>query len=1060
MPIFQPVLPNVDRDWPILTDITPMAIDLLTQTLPFIKSHIYPASVPLSDWKLKEGEFPHAASPSLNDTKWWKYTIPAPWGGYDKTVWFRRRVRVPREFSGKPVALLLDLPESLLYLNGKPYHGVDSHHQEVLLTTRARTNQSFLVAIEAYSGRRSELSTFNSAELVTLNPTARLLYHGLLALHELERTAGQSTPESKEVREIIRQTLVFLKYFKPEGEEYPNAIVRAYNFLSRTLETEYKTDIQGLIHLIAQSHIDVVWLWRLQETKRKCARTFSTVLRLMEEFPELSYTQSQALLYELVKEKYPDLYKEIKQKVSEGRWHPIGSTWVEPDCNIPNGESLVRQILHGKRFFRREFGLDSDVLWLPDSFGYSWALPQILKKTGIKYFFTTKLTWNDTTKFRHNTFWWQGIDGSKVLSHAPAVGLEGSIAPKDLKKSWEGFVEKEESPETLQTFGFGDGGGGPTKEQIESWRILRTIVGLPPSTFSSVTGFFKVVEEHAGELETWDDELYLEKHRGTYTTLGWVKRENRQAESQLYATELLSVLGWIFGATAASRRYEQDQIEKAWKKLLLNQFHDIVTGTSIAEVLDDVRKDFAEIRRTCEQLQHRALSGLVKNVKRRTREYDFAIFNPLAWKRNEYVLLEVKSKGKNFLVLDDHGRAVDHQILGRKKGIVHLLCYLENVPPFSFANLVVSPSTTQPAAAAPWKISHRLVDTPLYRLRLDSKGHFTSLYDKTLRRELIAKGARANVFQSFKDTPKQWDAWEIDPEYPSKQFELLKFNRIRILEMGPLRAAIRIEHKSDSGSSVSQDIRFYHKSRRIDFLTSVRWKEKQTLLKVSFPLNVKTSNATYEIQFGALQRTTKPTELRHRAMYEVPAQQWADLSEQKAGVSLINDCKYGYDASENRLRLTLLRSPHYPHPLDPLRLTDNRVTDQGDHQLSYALYPHAGDWRTGETLQRAREFNQVPLVIRGSADRISPLISYASSSIIVDCIKKAEDSDDVIVRIHEAHGQPAKVTFEFGARLEAVAECDMLENDLAPLKPVKSKLTLKFSPFEIKTLKLAFKPKR
>ena len=1034
-----------------------MAIDLLNQILPQIKSHIYPASIPLPEWKLKEGNFPNAASPRLNDTAWWNYTIPAPWGGFDKTAWFRRRITIPREFTGKQVALLLDLPESLLYVNGKPYQGIDQHHQEVLLTTRARTHQTYLLALEAYSGRKKDLSTFNAAHLAVLNTTARALYHGLIALRDLEKIVGQANPESKEIHELIRQTLIFLKYFKPEGEEYPNAIGRAYSFLLRTLENDYRTDIQGLVHLIAQSHIDVVWLWRLRETKRKCARTFSTALRLMEEFPELSFAQSQALYYEFTKESYPQIYKEIRQRVSEGRWHPIGSMWVESDCNIPNGESLVRQILYGKRFFKREFGLDSDVLWLPDTFGYSWSLPQIMKRSGVKYFFTTKLTWNDTTKFQHNTFWWQGIDGSKILTHEPAVGLEGSVTPKDIKKSWDALLEKERNPHTIQTFGYGDGGGGPTKEHVETARVLRTIVGLPPSTLSTVRDFFKTVEERSGELETWNDELYLERHRGTYTTHGWVKRENRQAEVALYVTELLSVLGMIYGRTSLSRRYNQRDIESAWKKLLVNQFHDIVPGTAIADAYEDTRKDFGAIRSTCERIQQGALAALVKAEKKRARSFHFSVFNALNWKRSDYVVLEVRSREKNLAVTDSRGKFVEHQVIQRRNGVAHLLCYLEDIPPCSFLGLAVGPGSPALTVETEWKISNRLVDTPLYRLRLDSKGRISSIHDKAMRRELIAKNERANQLQAFRDAPKQWEAWEIDPEYAREQFDLLKFKSVKVVESGPLRGTLRLDHRSDNGSRVTQDISFYHKSRQIDFRTRIRWKETQTLLKAAFPLAVKTNAATYEIQFGAIQRSTRPTDARQKAKYEVPAQQWADLSEQKFGVSLLNDCKYGYDAHENTLRLTLLRSPHYPHALDPLRLSDSKVTDQGDHVIGYSLYPHAGDWRTGGSVHRAREFNVPLLIVPGTTEGLPPFIQLSSPGIVVDSIKRAEDTDDVILRLHEGHGQTTKATIEFGPKIEQAAECDLLENELGALKPARSRLALKFSPFEIKTLKVKFK---
>ena len=1037
-----------------------MAIDLLNQILPQIKGHIYPASIPLPEWKLKEGLFPNAASRRLNDAAWWNYTIPAPWGGFDKTVWFRRRVTIPREFAGKQVALLLDLPESLLYVNGKPYQGIDQHHQEVLLTAQARAHQTYLLALEAYSGRKKDLSTFNAAHLVELNPTARALYHGLVALRDLEKIVGQANPESKEIHELIRQTLIFLKYFKPEGEEYPNAIGRAFNFLLRTVETEYKTDIQGLVHLIAQSHIDAVWLWKLNETKRKCARTFSTVLRLMEEFPELSFAQSQAIFYKFTKENYPEIYKEIQQRVVEGRWHPIGSMWVEADCNLPSGESLVRQILYGKRFFKTEFGLDSDVLWLPDTFGYSASLPQILKRSGIKYFFTTKLTWNDTTKFQHNTFWWQGIDGSKILAHQPAVGLEGSVIPKDIKKSWDALLEREKFPQTIQTFGYGDGGGGPTKEHVETARVLKSIVGLPPSILSTVQGFFRAAEERSSELGTWNDELYLEKHRGTYTTHGWVKRENRRAEVELYVSELLSVLGMIHGRAPFSRRYNQNDLEGAWKRLLVNQFHDILPGTAIADAYEDARQDFNAIRSSCERLQQQALAGLVKGSKTKTRNLQFSVFNALSWKRSDYVVLEVKSRQKSFTITDSRGKSVEHQVVHRRNGIARLLCYVEEILPYSFLGLEVGPGSPPQAAAAEWKISNRIVDTPLYRVRLDSKGQISSIHDKTLRRELIAKNGRANQLQAFRDTPKQWEAWEIDPEYAGKQFDLLKFKGLKVVESGPLRATVRLEHRSDGGSSVTQDVSFYHKSRRIDFRTRIRWKEAQTLLKAAFPLAVRANQATYEIQFGAIQRPTKPTDPHHKAKYEVPAQQWADLSEQKFGVSLLNDCKYGYDADVNTLRLTLLRSPHYPHAIDPVKLSDSRVTDQGDHTIGYALYPHAGDWRSGGSVQRAREFNLPLLVRQGMPEDLRPLIQLSSPGVFVDSIKKAEETDAVVFRLHEGHGQATKVTVEFGPKVDQAAECDLLENELGVLKLARSKLALRFSPFEIKTIKVKFRARR
>jgi len=399
-------------------------------------------------------------------------------------------------------------------------------------------------------------------------------------------------------------------------------------------------------------------------------------------------------------------------------------------------------------------------------------------------------------------------------------------------------------------------------------------------------------------------------------------------------------------------------------------------------------------------------------------------------------------------------------VLSRRKGTTLLLCYLEGIPPFSFKQIVVTPSDVKPAIPTPWKMTNHVVETPLYRIRFDSKGQLSSLHDKALRRELIAKGGRANQFQAFKDLPKQWDAWDIDPEYPHRHIDLLHFERLRIVEQGPLRATVRLEFRTEGGSKIAQDMLLYHNSRRIDFKTAVTWRETQTLLKVAFPLNVKTRSATYEIQFGALQRTTRPSDPRDKAKYEVPAQQWADLSEQKFGVSLLNDSKYGHDASDTTLRLTLLRSPHYPHAIDPLRMTDDRVTDQGEHQYTYSLFPHAGDWRNGGSVQRARELNQPAVVTPGNAVSVSSLFTISSPNVIVDSVKKAEDSDDVIIRLHEAYGQSLKTTLTLGLRAEAAVECDLLEQDLTPLKIGKMKVSLKFSAFEIKTLKVKFKAKK
>ena len=1036
-----------------------MVIELLEEILPHVENSIYPFRKPISQWKMKEGDIAGASSRSFNDKSWPVFQVPATWGKNDRTFWFRQSVTIPPEWSGKPVVLLLDFPEALLYVDGEPYQGIDANHDEVLLTPKARTNQSFLLSLEAYSGRKNDLNRFHRSEIGVVDSNARALFNSLTILHDLDTLVDHGSQESKAIRELIRRTLVFLKYFRPGSEEYPNAIARAFQFLVNAINTEPQQTLAGLVHLVGQSHLDLAWLWTLHETRKKCGRTFSTALRLMEEYPDFKFAQSQPVLYEFTKQDYPILYKQIKQRVAEGRWEPVGALWVEPDCNIPNGESLVRQILYGKRFFKSEFAIDTDVLWLPDTFGFGWALPQILQKSGITAFFTTKLAWNDTNRFPHNTFWWQGIDGTKILAHQPPVGLEGSISPKDISKTWEDFREKELNvTHVMQTYGYGDGGGGPSKKQIEVSRILKNNSGIPSTTLSSVREFFQQAFTQSKDIPVWKSELYLEKHRGTLTTHGWIKRANRRAERSLYEAELFAVLAMVNGSSPRSRVYPHHQLEQTWKILLLNQFHDIVTGTSIPDVYTKARTDFSEIAKTTSTLINHSLSGLTKSSAKSKREFTFTFFNTLGWERSEYVEVEVASAAKYFSITNNEGNPVEFQVINRGKGIARLLCYVERIAPYSFQSLTVKPEEQAVPVSKPWEVSAKSIESPLFKLRFDGKGFLSSVYDKKMRKELIERGKRGNAFQGFKDTPKQWDAWDIDADFERQRVDLFGLKKHQVIEVGPLRSITRTVYGTANGSELTQDLVLYHKRSQLVFNTWLKWKEKQTLLKVAFAVNVKAGFATYETQFGAIERSSKHKTDIEKAQFEVPAQQWADISDAKFGASLLNDSKYGYDAKDTTLRLTLVRSPFYPHPIEPWRLNDVKHTDQGEHEFSYALAPHAGNWKQGESTKQAKEFNNPLLVLPNAiGNQAKPFLVLNKKNIFVSSVKKAEDSDDIVIRLYEGHGEGVDTVMTVGFKPKAATECDLMERDLKPLKLGKDKLQMKFKPYEIKTVKFVLK---
>ena len=1037
-----------------------MALDLLEQILPHVARAVYPSAVPVTSWKVKESDVPDASAPDLKDKSWADFSVPSFFGGYDRTAWFRTSVTIPAEFSGLPVGLLLDLPEALLFVNGKPYSGLDGNHREVKLTEKAKTGQTFHLAIQAYSGRTKDVSHFKRADLVVIYPTAKILHAALSFFHDLERMYGPGTAESKEIRELIRRTLIYLKYFKPEGEEYPNAIGRALNFLHNTLETEFAPGGEGLVHLIGQSHLDLAWLWTMKESRRKVGRTFSGMVRLLDEYPEFRYTQSQARLYDILVTDYPSLAKEVRAHVATGRWEVTGSTWVEADCNIPGGESLVRQVLYGKRLFKSQFGVESDILWMPDSFGYSAALPQIMTKAGIRYFFTTKLTWNDTTRFPHSTFWWEGIDGSRVISHIPAVGLEGNTTPKDLRKSWNTYQQKEITPNVLMTYGFGDGGGGVTNKQILTSRFMHSLPGLPETRISTAREFFDLLSPASADLPVWTGELYLEKHRGSLTTLGWIKKANRRAEVDLYTAELLGAIASLNPTSKTKKaRYPEQELDAAWKTLLTNQFHDILCGTCIPDVFTEAQEDFARISEWTGQARDKSLAQLQEPAHKAHEGSTVTVFNTLAWTRSDYVELALPTGERAFQITDDRGHACSWQLLGRSKGTTRILCFVEEIPALSHRTLSILPAKRVDPDLQGWKIGAKQIESPLYRIRLDAKGCLTSIYERRSRRELIAGGGRGNVLQTFTDKPKEWEAWELEADYESKKLQPFAVQSMAVVEKGPLRVVVEIIHKSERGSTIKQRMMLYHKMGRIDFATTADWREKQTLLKVAFPVNVRAQAATYEIQFGSLERSTKSKSPQDKAKFEVPAQQWADLSDKKFGVTLVNDSKYAYDVKENVLRLTLLRSPHYPHELEPSKQTDSRVMDQGLHQFRYALYPHPGDWRTGGSVRCAREFNQPLLILPGVALRpLEPLLHSLPYGIYISSVKKAEEGPETIVRIYEGHGHSSKATLEFGYTVDQAFECDLLEQPTGKLKPAKGKVALKFAPYEIKTLKLKLRP--
>ncbi|MHC4914364.1 MAG: alpha-mannosidase [Planctomycetota bacterium] len=980
--------------------------------------------------------------------------LPLEWGQQPETAWFRLRFRVPRAWRGRRVELVVHPDgEGVIFMNGAPVQGLDPNRDEFLLAGRARGGERFELFIEAGSltafGKHGS-RCFDRCELIAVDEAVRDAWFDLEALVQLASCLPAG--EARRGRAIAALNDAVNSCPLGDSEAELSAWARAARReLRPVLAARNGTDAVEL-SLNGHAHIDVAWLWPLAETVRKCSRTFSTALKYMEQYPDFVFTQSQPQLYAWARDHYPELYRRIRRRVREGRWEAAAGMWVESDCNLAGGEGLVRQILHGKRFMREELGVDTRVCWLPDVFGFPASLPQILAKGGLPYFFTIKIDWNETNRMPFPSFWWKGIDGSRVLAHfgANRASYNGKVRAADLRRAAEFLLERDARSERgLFPFGFGDGGGGPTREMLEFAARSRDLQGLPRTRQERADSFFRRLEREAGRLPEWTGELYLELHRGTSTTQARTKRDNRRAELALREAEILSCL-----QLAAGGSYPREELDRAWKTVLLNHFHDVLPGSSISQVYSENAEQYAGVFAAASRASAGGLRSLGRRMDTSGPGKSLLVFNSLSWARGGIV--ELDDPGSPAAVRSESGAELPVQRAGGK-----LLVAAREVPSMGAAVWHLegrSPRRT----ATPLKVSTSLLENDLVRVRFDRRGLISSLVDKRAGRELLPRGKRGNVLQLFEDRPRAWDAWDVDFSFAESGRDITALRGARVLERGPVRAAVRFERRFGK-SRLVQEVRLAAGSAVVEFFTRVDWREDAKLLKAAFPVDVNAERATYEIQFGSVERSTERSTSWERARFEVPAHRWADLSEPGFGASLLNDCKYGYDCTGGVLRLSLLRSPSTPDP----------AADRGEHEFTYAIYPHAGDWREALSVRAGLELN-VPLravpAPRGSGE-LGPscsLISVDAANVVVEAVKAAEGSDDVVLRIYEAHGSRAAARLRTLLPASSARETDLLEKGGRRLRLRRqgagAELRLEFRPFEIKTvvlrLNLRRKPRR
>ena len=1030
------------------------------------------------------------------------------WPVVDIPVWFAASTSIPHEWAGQPVELELWLGgEGFVRLSNGVEGGVDPFHRSFPVTDAAGGEERLKIWMEAVPkgmfGSHVSEPRLLRARLVVPEIEVRELERDLdviaeacaqLKDHEVvphlldaldlafaglaadwpsaseatfarlrrryEDPVGQglwSLPPAfvDEAIDVKRmdQELWNLPSEPRAIEPLPEAARRAVRSVrikvgERLEEIKQEYPPVGRLALTGHAHLDLAWLWPLHETKRKARRTFSSVLRLMEWHDDFTFNQSSAQLYAWVEDEHPELFARIRERVAEGRWEPVGGSWTEPDCQITGGEAFVRQLLYGQRYFEEKFGMRCKVAWLPDAFGFSPAIPQLLHGASLEGFFTCKLNWNETNAFPFDLFYWEGIDGSRVIAHMsdnPGPDYNGIIRPFDLLGTWRNFKEKRHHSESLFSFGWGDGGGGPSEKMLENYARLKGFPTLPRLRMTRVEDFFTTLPEEG--LPKWVGELYLELHRGTLTSQGAIKALNRSAEHRLLEAEAFSTIAGLHRG-----KVPDETLEEAWKMLLLNQFHDILPGSSIAEVYEEAYPQLDEVLRTAARARDKALRQLASSIESRSTEDAVLVANAGLFPRPLSILLP-DLDGKAALT-DADGEPVPTQpteqgLLVNDSG--------RQVPALGWTTLSVvrEESATEYSASetsAERVESATVLENGILRVGISADGALERVFDKVAERDVLQ--GRGNQLWAYVDKPREWDAWDIDESYEQEGQEISGAEEIEVLESGPLRAAVRVFH-TWRDSRITQTYRLLAGSRRVDIETHIEWHERQILLRALFPLAVRSHEATFETMYGVVRRPTHRNTSWDAARFEVAAHRFVDLSETGYGISLLNDGKYGHSAHENVLGISLLRSPVHPDPL----------ADEGEHRFTYSLFPHQGDWTEAGVVQEAFSLNS-PLCATtvvtpgtGVLPLEAGLLRAEGVALALGSLKSAEDGRGLVLRLYEPCGARGKSVLHFTKEIKQAQKIDLLEeaDESEPIFAVdKRALYLEVRPFEVLTIRLEF----
>lgn len=959
------------------------------------------------------------------------------WGEPESYFWFAGGIVIPEEAAGRRLVFFVDAafgdtmgrsdPQCLVRIDGRIVQAVDGNHRYVLLSLAAQPGNRHRISIEAGTIEDRRQLGFK-LRLAIHDQAAEALYFDLKVPVDVARLLKPDDARALQILNHAEAALHALD-LRPGNPDRFQASLAAASVEAERIYALAGDPAMPTIIAAGHTHIDVAWLWRTRETRRKMSRSMATALALIDEYPDYRFMYNQCLLFDWLAEDHPELMARIRDKVKAGQFEIEGALWLEPDVNLVSGESLVRQIVRGVRYHEATFGIRPRLIWLPDTFGYGASLPQLMKLSGVETFVTHKLSWNDTNRMPFDTFFWQGIDGTKVPASFVTTqtyeydGFEttycANLRASHVLGTWKRHAGKAQQSELFMIYGHGDGGGGPTREMVETVkRFERGIPGAPKVKQGALGRYFHDqagrMAREPGRFPIWVGELYFECHRGTLTSVGKIKRDNRKAEIRLREIELLAVLAMRAGAP-----YPASEIDQLWRIVLLNQFHDILPGSSVGSVYDDADCEFAAFDALAGELEARfaaSLSGgsLIVNASHRPRG--------------------------GFVSGPKRPAA---QMIQRPDGTTEWLSPTDVIA----ASSVGAPGAPDVAASEAVEATTSRLENVILRVEFDERGRITSLFDKRTARELVPSGELANRIVAHQDVPIEFDAWNIDAHFEDKTWEVDDLVRAEVVETGPYRAAIRFEWRYES-SRIIEVASLAAGSDRLELDVFMDWHEHKTLLKLAIPVAVAADESRAEVHFGHVRRPTHANTSWDQARFETLMHRWVDLSDEDAGLAVLNDCKYGYDARGNRLRITLLKSPVYPWP----------DADQGEHRFRLALMPHRGFPTDGNRIVEAAEDFNMPLrwlgegTGQGVPADIEPPFTLSGEGIEVAAVKKADNDDGVVVRIYETRGRRTEAVLSTSCA--SVASVDLLERQPTPLAMTNGRLTLAFTPFEIKTLKL------